>query len=638
MEIRYAYLQTDNEISGALEQLLKAPLLAIDTETTGLDPHTSDLLLLQISDVQNNYVFNLLADNSFSRKDVTHPNWKMLQAILQGPATKIAHNMVFDFKMMRAHFGYEMKNLYDTMLAERILTVGKEGVPKKMPALKNIVPKYTDLTSADMKKGIRAGFYAGYVIKEFSEAQIEYSARDTAVLLPIYYNQMFQLQDQDMVGVMELEADVIPVIASMEYMGVNLDIEVWRRAIKELDAERVHHRRQANEYLKPLSKQESLFEDYCSLSVDSNTQMIKALRQLGLPIEDSVNRQVLERLEVEHPIIKSILEYRKLQKLVTGYGEGLIDKINPITGRLHGSFGQIVDTGRTSSRDPNLQNIPSAEKCALRDCFVAPEGYVCLGADYGAQELRIIAAVSGEDNMLTAFKQGKDIHTSTAALVFKRDIDEMSALLKSREHKLNSQQSDLVTKEEKEANSQRKIAKNCNFLIAYSGGPTKLAATANITENFAKEVMGNHARAFPALKDYIRDYGNLALQNLYSTTLLGRKRFYWLPDTDSPDYFKIQAAVKRQGVNHVVQGTAGDMLKAAMVLTHNNFDDKFGRENAYLWSVVHDELQCIVREDLVEEAQKVLVDSMQQAFYKFIPEDVCYAKVDSQWDPHHWVH
>jgi DNA polymerase-1 len=638
MEIRYAYLQTDNEISGALEQLLKAPLLAIDTETTGLDPHTSDLLLLQISDVQNNYVFNLLADNSFSRKDVTHPNWKMLQAILQGPATKIAHNMVFDFKMMRAHFGYEMKNLYDTMLAERILTVGKEGVPKKMPALKNIVPKYTDLTSADMKKGIRAGFYAGYVIKEFSEAQIEYSARDTAVLLPIYYNQMFQLQDQDMVGVMELEADVIPVIASMEYMGVNLDIEVWRRAIKELDAERVHHRRQANEYLKPLSKQESLFEDYCSLSVDSNTQMIKALRQLGLPIEDSVNRQVLERLEVEHPIIKSILEYRKLQKLVTGYGEGLLERLNPVTGRLHCSFLQLgTESGRSSSAKPNLQNIPGAEKCSLRDCFIAPDGYSCLGADFSQQELRVIAVIANEQNMLEAYRQGEDIHTQVCSKIFRRDLEELKMLLEHREKKLDDQQGDLITEQEKEANMQRKITKNCNFLLCYGGGPSKLAVTANISEAFAKEVMSNHGKAFPALKDYIQDYGDLTLKNLYSSTLLGRKRYYWLPDQSNPDYFKIQAAIKRRGVNHVIQGTSADITKKALVYIQNRFDSRFGRESAYLWSVVHDEAIAMVKTELVQEAQTVLVEAMEDAFYDFIPKDVCPIKVSSSYDKH-WSH
>jgi len=638
MEIRYDYLRTDEEIQRALEKLLNAPLIALDTETTGLDPYTCKLLLLQISDQINNYVISFIHDNSFSRKDVESPQWRMLQAILQGPAVKIAHNMVFDFKIIRAHFGYEMKNLYDTMIAERILTVGKKGYADKLPRLKEVVPKYTDLTQVDMRKEVRVSFYAGYKIEEFSENQLLYAARDSAVLIPIYWKQYFALQEEGLMPVAQLEFRVLPVTASMEFVGVNLDIQAWERAMDEINKERLKYRREAESYLKPVYKQGALFEDFCPISIDSNSQVRKALQDLGLPVEDSVGKAVLEQLELEHPIAKALLKYRGLEKLVTGYGEGLLAKINPVTGRLHGRFWQLgTDTGRYSSSDPNLQNIPGAERCPLRDCFVPPEGYVALGADYSQQELRVIAAVANEQNMLEAYRNDEDIHFRTAVLVFKRNPREFKELLDSRKRKIDEQKDDLITPAEHKANQQRKIAKNCNFLISYGGGPSKLAVTANIPENEAKTIMRDHARAFPALNQYIKDYGDMGLNNLSSSTLLGRKRYYWLPEHSDPNYFKIEAAIKRQAVNHIIQGTSGDITKSALVKIQESFDTRFGRDKAYLWSVIHDETQAMVREDLVEEAKEIIVSSMKEAFEEFIPEEVCPVKVDAAWG-RHWSH
>lgn len=638
MQINYKYLKSNTEINTALDDLLKSPLITLDTETTGLDPHQDRVLLLQLGNIQNNYVINLLAENDLSQKVQDSPLWRKTVEILTNSSTKIGHNIAFDAKMLRAHFGVEISKVYDTMLAERILTAGK--ATKKLARLDEIVPLYTDLTAQDMKKKIREGFYSGYVLSEFSEEQIEYSARDISVLLPIYWGQNVKLVEEGLVATAELEFQVVPVTASMEYQGVDFDLDKWNHAIEELNRDRIIKRREIEQVIKEnnLEKQKSLFDDFCTISIDSSKQVLYFLKQLGLPLEDSADKHVLERIVNLHPVVKPLLDYREQQKLVTAFGDKLLAKINPVTGRLHGSFVQIgADTGRFSARDPNLQQIPSDQKCALRDCFIPPPGYLALGADYSQQELRVIAVASGEQNMLMAYANNEDLHTVTASFVFKKKIEELKQLLASRENKISEGRLEEITSEEKEAVGMRKLSKSINFLICYSGTYKKLASQANVSEDFAQEVMDNHAKAFPKLKEFIVREGNNTLNNMFSKTILGRKRFYVLPDSSDPDYDKIKASIKRQGVNHIIQGTSADITKQALVYVHNEFNRKFGNENAYLWGVIHDELQCMVREDLVNEASQVLSKCMEDAFYKFIPKEKCPMKVDCK-SGKFWVH
>jgi DNA polymerase I len=638
MQINYKYLQSNNEINTALDDLLNSPLITLDTETTGLDPHQDRVLLLQMGTIQNNYVISLLAENDLTQKVQDSPIWRKTVDILTNDSTKIGHNITFDAKMLKSHFGVEITKVYDTMLAERILTAGKSI--KKMARLDELVPLYTDLTTQAMKKKVREGFYSGYVLSEFSEEQIVYSARDIAVLLPIYWGQNAKLVEEGLIATAELEFQVIPVTASMEYQGVDFDLNKWNHAIADLNTERLLNRRIVEKMLKEnnLEKQRAVFDDFCTISVDSNKQVLQFLKQLGLPLEDSAASPVLERMVHMHPIIEPLLKYREQQKLVTAFGDNLLTKINPFTNRLHGSFLQIgADTGRFSAREPNLQQIPSDQKCSLRDCFIPPPGYVALGADYSQQELRVIAVASGEPNMLMAYAQGEDLHTVTTAFLFKKEISDLKQLLSSRENKIAAGDLDKITADEKEVVRMRKISKSINFLICYGGTYKKLANTARVSEDFAQEVMYNHGKAFPKLKEFIYREGNNTLSNMFSRTLLGRKRYYTLPDRNDPDYGRFEASIKRQGVNHIIQGTSADITKQALVNVLNEFNKKFGNKNAYLWAVVHDELQCMVREDLVNEASLVLSKCMEDAFYRFIPEDQCPMKVDTQSGPH-WVH
>ena len=638
MHIPYKYVCTDREITEALEQLLNYPLITCDTETTGLDPHTVQILLLQLGNGQMNYVFDCTADNAIARKNIVSPIWKMLRAIFTGRATKIFHNASYDVKIIKAHFDCDVVNIYDTMIAERILTAGK--TMKKHSSLAELAVKYNGLTIQEMNKGLSVGFYSGYVITEFSTDEILYAARDIAVLEPIYWAQIPQLVAEGLMDTAELEFAVIPVVASMEYVGVDFDTDKWTQAIAELDTERLQLRREVEAVFKErgLEKQQSLFPEFCTISIDSTSQLLRALKDLGIPLDDSTNKGLLERMTNEYPVLIPLLRYKEHQKLVTAFGAGLIQKINSKTGRLHGGIMQIgADTGRMSMRDPNLQQIPSDQKCALRDCFIAPPGFVVMGADYSQQELRVLAVAANEPNMLLAYAQKEDLHTVTAAFLFKRDIKELKTLLNSLDHKLKAQQFDVITDAEKLAKKQRAIAKSINFLIAYGGSYKRLAYTARVSEEFAKEVMDNHGDAFPRLREFIRTTGEETLRDMYSQTMLGRKRFYTLPNSSDPDYGRIKSAIQRQGTNHKIQGSSADITKAAAVLVHNRFREKFGSDNAYLWGVIHDEIVTMARADLAEEASYILTKSMEDAYYKFIPRDICPIKVDAL-SGNHWCH
>ena len=621
MALAYKFVQTDEDIYGAFKQLLKAPLIAADTETTGLDPHNDRLLLLQLGDGQMNYVIDCTADNAISRKDTTHPVWLMAVDLFTNSATKIFHNAVFDLKFIYGHFGVWIKGVFCTMLAERVLTAGKSI--KKMASLKEIVPKYTNLTPQDMKKEIRAGFYAGYVLDGFSEDQIEYSARDIDVLIPIYWAQITQLMEEGLIETASLEFSVIPVTASMEYVGVNFDIDTWGRAIQELDVERLQKRREVESVFKTsgLEKQNSLFPEFCTISIDSPSQLLSALKKLGVPLEDSTNSGILARMKNDYPILIPLLKYREHQKLITAFGDALLAKINPKTGRLHGSFMQIgADTGRFSARNPNLQQIPSDTKCGLRDCFIAPPGFVALGADYSQQELRVLATISKEHNMLAAYQRDEDLHTLTTAFLFKRDLEELKKLLNSREAKQAAGDFDSITEAENEAKRQRGIAKSINFLIAYGGTYKRLAYTAQISEEFAQEVMDNHGNAFPKLKHFIKVEGDRTLARMYSETVMGRKRYYTLPEQSDPDYERIKASIKRQGVNHIIQGTSADITKRALVYIHHRFTERFGSENAYIWGVIHDEIQTMVKARIGGRSRSYTHTEYGRCLLRFHPE------------------
>jgi DNA polymerase I len=636
MQVPYIYVKTDDEILGALQEFVRAPLIATDTETTGLDPHTDQLLLWQFSNGQKNIVINCITENAISRKDETSPVYRLLKDIcVKKDYLKMGHNIGFDFKMIKKHLGFEMTNLYDTMIAEKVLIAGKDVPSNRYQPLKVVAPKYANLTERDMKKEIRAGFYSGYVLNDFTEDQLEYSARDVQVLHPIYWGQVHQIQQDGLDRVAQLEFDIIPAVAMMEYHGVNMDVPYWRGLLAEAEQRMIELRKEIQFYLKPLAKQKSIFDEFCEISIDSPTQLAVALRDLGLNVE-STGADILEKISGSHPILKPLLDYREHNKFYSTYGNKLLARINPKTGKIHPSFSQCSPaSGRFSSNNPNAQNIPAKQK--FRKGFVAPEGYLMLGADFSGQELRMLAFLANETNMLDAFRRGEDIHNNTTCLVHGIKSADLKKILSDLDKKLEEQRFDEVTKEEEEWKHRRGVCKSTNFLCSYGGSYRRLSDVANILEDEAKSVINSFFKAYPALKKYIDIEGKKAVERGYSTTVMGRRRYYTLPPTSDPDYQKIAAAVKRQSVNHGIQGSCASMTKIAIKLVKERFTERFGYDNAYLALAVHDELQTIVRKDNIEEAKEILSGCMRDAFEALIPPEICECKTDVKFGPH-WIH
>lgn len=634
MNTLYDFLQTDAQISVALEYFINAPIITIDTETNGLDPHTNRVLLIQMSIGNYTVIIDMTTSNSLAQRDMDSKVWRMMVAILTSSALKIGHNIGFDFKMLRAWFGCDMTNMYCTMLAERMLTSGKV-VESKYPSLKSIVPIYTSLTEADMKKQIREDFYKGYVMDGFSKDQLDYSARDVQVLHPIYWKQMHLLQQEGLMRVAGLEFSVIAPMSLMEYYGVNINVPHWRKVLEDIGRERVEVRAKVQQHLQPLVKQRSVFDNFCSISIDSPAQLVTALQKLGIVVE-STGKGVLDKLKGDHPIIPLLLEYRKYNRLITAYGEELLAKINPTTGRLHCNFKQIgADSGRASSNNPNLQNIPGDSK--FRHGFIAPDGYVCIAADYSQQELRCIGALSRETHMIEAYRRGEDIHSQATAGIYGIPLKIIEETLASIDIKQREGRYSEITPEEEAIKKKRGIAKSCNFLLSYGGSYIRLAMVAGIPEEEAKHAVNTYFNLYPKVKRYIDVEGARAVQQGYSETLSGRKRYYTLPPTTDPDYRKIEAAIKRQGVNHGIQGVCADITKQAMVYIHKDACARFGNGNAYLWGSVHDELLVFAKQQIATEVEQMVVKNMEKAFYDFIPEEVCPIKVDSKRGPM-WLH
>jgi DNA polymerase I len=635
VETPYIYVRTDDEIAGALHNMVRAPLLAVDTETTGLDPHRDKMLLLQFSNGQNNLVIDCVVDNAITRRDTTSPVYRMLSDIFLGQSLKMGHNIGFEFKVIKSALGIEMQNLYDTMVAEKLLGAGKEYPSNGYQKLEVVAPKYCGIASKEMQKKIRENFYSGYVMDGFKPEELQYAARDVQVIFPIYWGQLFKLQQDKLDRVAQLEFDIIPSISLMEYKGINLDVPYWRRLLKEAEEGMMKLRPEIHSFLKPLEKQKALFSEFCGINIDSPAQLGPALRNLGLNVE-STGKDILDKISGSHPILKPLLEYRKHTKFLSTYGEKLLAKINPMTGRLHGSFKQCsTTTGRMASENPNMQNIPKKQK--FRRGFVAPEGYKCISADFSGQELRVLGYLCNEPNMLGAFQRGEDLHNRTTALIYGIELGRLNHILEELDRKKDNELFNQVTEEEEKWKALRGICKSANFLTNYGGSFRRLAQTANIPEKQAKEIIDGLFKAYPNMKKYIRAEGEKAVSLGYSTTMLGRRRYYVLPPTSDPDYGKSVASVKRQAVNHTIQGSSVDMTKYAIYYAHQEFSKHFGYDNAYVAAAVHDELVTMVKDEYADEAKMVLEDCMHKAFYTLIPKEACPSKVDCKAGAF-WIH
>lgn len=413
----------------------------------------------------------------------------------------------------------------------------------------------------------------------------EYAGEDADITLQL--KQVFepQLINKEVREVFDrVETPLIQVLADMESEGVNVDVPFLNAYAKDLekDAKEAEERvyKQAGvrfNLASPRQLGEVLFE---KLQLDPKAKKTKTGQY-------QTGEDILSKLAGKHEIIEDILTFRELTKLKSTYVDALPLLINPQTGRVHTSYGQaIAVTGRLSSTNPNLQNIPirTDRGREIRKAFIPrDENHVLVSADYSQIELRIVAAISGDENMCEAFRTGKDIHTATAAKVF--NVDEKD-----------------VTKE------MRYKAKSVNFGIIYGQGAFGLAENLNISRGEAKEIIDNYKKQFPNIQKYMDDTIAYAKTNGYVQTLMGRKR--WLRDINSAN-FTVRGFAERNAINSPIQGTAADMIKLAMIQISRAFNEKKFRSRMIMQ--VHDELVFDVLKEEVDLVKPVILNCMLRA-------------------------
>lgn len=515
----YEYITTTERALEVLPEIKLSEIIEFDTETTSLDTLMARIVLVQIGIIGKAFVFDVRngkVDAQIFKEILESDRW-----------LKLIQNAVYDYEVMKFNFNIEINRIYDTMLAEQLLFTGLH--PKSN--LGYLVSKYLHM---NMPKDIATSFQDYY--QEYKEYQLRYAANDVCVLRSIYALQLPKLRKDGLMQVAKLEFDFIKPLCEMELNGMLLDVVKWRSLLEEKTIERDRIRIQLCSQFEDAIAQQTLF-GVSLMNLNSPDQVLDGLHKMGIPAENT-NEQELNKY-TKYPIVRQLLEYREYEKFISTYGEPMIARIHPVTGRLHTSFKQLVDTGRMSSSDPNLQNIPKQQK--YRACFVARKGYKLITCDMNGAELRIIANLSKDKLWVKIFNEDGDLHTISAAYIFKVTEEEVS-----RDKKLSD---DDPTKKR-----YRDKSKPISFGLAYGLSEFGLARRLGITPDEAKIMIDRYFELYPGIKVFLEAAGQGAVLNGFTTSISGRRRYYALPDPSDPTFKKVRGAIERQGKNHPIQG------------------------------------------------------------------------------------
>jgi DNA-directed DNA polymerase len=580
---QYQLLTTQAEIEALLPELLTQKEVCFDTETTSLNELEAQIVGLALSwEVHKGYYILFPEDFSLAKQ------WLLvLKPFFEAEnMLKIGQNLKYDLKVL-TNYGIIVRGpLFDTMIAHYLLN---PDMRHNMDLLAEAYLEYTPIAIDTLigKKG-----KGQLTMRSVSaELQKEYAVEDTDVTLQLKHTFQPLLEKDQMTQLFtEVEAPLVQVLAQMEYEGIRLDTHFLGELSKEINTDLIALQTaifdQAGESFNlssPKQLGDILFEKLKLLSKPKKTKTGQY----------ATSEEVLSELASQHPIVANVLEFRALQKLQSTYIEALPREVNPRTGRVHTTFMQAVTaTGRLSSNQPNLQNIPirTPRGSQIRKAFVPRnEDYTLLSADYSQIELRIIAALSEEDHMIEAFLQGQDIHRSTAAKVFGVPLE-------------------AVTKE------QRSHAKTVNFGIIYGVSAIGLSQQTSLTRSQSKELIDTYYQTYPKLKTYIEKQLFFAREHGYVQTLLGRRRY--LPDVYSRNQV-VRGAAERNAVNAPIQGSAADIIKIAMVRIAQRLEKEKLATRMLLQ--VHDELLFDVPKAELEVVTPLIREEMQQAYKLSVP-------------------
>jgi len=573
----YSLADDENKIKSLIKLLVSVKEICFDTETTNIDANLAELVGLSFA-VKPGEAFYVPCPQN--RNDCLKLLSQFEALFNAADITWVGQNIKYDLLVLK-WYNIELKgSIFDTMIAHYVIE--PEG-KRNMDVLSAKYLGYEPIHIEELigKKGKQQGNMRDVDFEKIKE----YACEDADVTLKLK-NVFFPEIKSKSVEIIfsEVEIPLVKVLTDMEFEGIKVDETFLKEYSKtlEIDAKKAEESvyEQAGvrfNLASPKQLGEVLFE---KLKLDPKAKKTKTGQY-------ATGEEILTKLANQHKICDDILIFRELTKLKSTYVDTLPLLSNPKTGRVHTSYAQtIAVTGRLSSNNPNLQNIPirTARGREIRKAFIPrDENHVLISADYSQIELRIVAAISGDQNMCDAFKSGKDIHTATAAKVF------------------NVNESD-VTKE------MRYKAKSVNFGIIYGQGAFGLAENLGISRTEAKEIIDNYKTQFPDIQKYMDDSIAFGKKNGYVETLMGRKR--WLKDINSAN-FTIRGFAERNAINSPIQGTAADMIKMAMIKIH----DEFKKHNfkSKLLLQVHDELVFDVIKEEIEFVKPVILNCMQHA-------------------------
>ncbi|MDX1720174.1 MAG: DNA polymerase I, partial [Salegentibacter mishustinae] len=502
---------------------------------------------------------------------------------------KIGQNLKYDIKVL-AKYNIEIKGkLFDTMIAHYLIN---PDMRHNMDVLAETYLNYTPQPISELigKKGKNQKSMRDVPVEE----QTEYGVEDADITLQLkkfFEQELKEAETRKLFD--EIEIPLVRVLAAMELEGIKLDENFLKSLSDALDSDikelEQNIYKEAGEEFKISSPKQ------LGIILFEKMELVKKPKKTKTG-QYSTSEDVLSVLVKEHKIVEDVLMYRALVKLQNTYVDSLPNQVQKATGRIHTDYVQtIAATGRLSSNNPNLQNIPIRTERGrqVRKAFVPrDENHILLAADYSQIELRIIAALSEEDNMIKAFKEGKDIHASTAAQVFNVNIDE-------------------VTRE------QRSNAKTVNFGIIYGVSAFGLSNQTNLSRAEAKELIDTYYKTYPKLTGYIADQVAFARENGYVQTILGRRRY--LKDINSQNAV-VRGAAERNAVNAPIQGSAADIIKLAMINIYRKLTE--GKFKTKMLLQVHDELVFDAHKDEVEEVKKMIQFEMENAYKLEVPLDV----------------
>lgn len=578
----YQLIDNEEEIKKLTDFFLTKDFLTLDTETTSTNAIDAELVGLSFS-VEEHKAFYVPVpanrEEALKVVEIFRPVYENEKIL------KVGQNLKYDLEVLR-NYGIELKGkMWDTMIAHYLI---QPELHHNMDYMAEIYLHYQTIHIDELigPKGKNQRS-----MRDLSPIDIyEYACEDADITLQLKNKLEPELKKHGAEKLFyEIEMPLMPVLADMEMNGVCLDIASLAETNKQftqrmLEIEQRIYELAGQQFNIASPKQvgEILFD---KLKIVEKAKKTKTGQYV-------TSEEVLQQLKNKHEIVADILEHRGLKKLIGTYVEALPKLINPKTGHIHTSFNQtITATGRLSSSDPNLQNIPirGEDGKEIRKAFIPEPGCLFFSADYSQIELRVMAHLSGDENMINVFREGKDLHAATAANIYKKDISE-------------------VTRDE------RTKSKRANFGIIYGITVFGLAERLDIPRDEAKMLIDGYFNTFPQVHDYMEKSKEIARQQGYVTTLFGRRRY--LPDINSANSV-VRGFAERNAINAPIQGTAADIIKVAMIHIYQRFKEENIRSKMILQ--VHDELNFSVYPDEKEKVERIVLEEMQNAFEMKVP-------------------